>query len=92
MGVEIGVGSGAVVVTLAQELPQLDWLALDLSPAALEVARGNARRLGVADRICWMRATWSPGSKPNRASPCWWLIFLMYPGRMGTTPQRNQGF
>lgn len=50
-GIEIGVGSGAVVVALAQELPQLDWLALDLSAAALMVARDNARQHGVAERL-----------------------------------------
>ncbi len=53
-GAEIGVGSGAVVVALAKELPEMDWLALDLSAAALAVARDNAQRHGVAGRIHWV--------------------------------------
>ncbi|MCL4503610.1 MAG: peptide chain release factor N(5)-glutamine methyltransferase [Deltaproteobacteria bacterium] len=54
-GIEIGVGSGAVVVALAKELPQLNWLAVDLSPAALAVARENARRHGVSERLRLVR-------------------------------------
>jgi len=63
-GVEIGVGSGAVVVALAKELPQLDWLALDLSAAALMVARDNARRHGVAERLHFVRGDLLSGLKP----------------------------
>jgi len=63
-GVEIGVGSGAVAVPLAQELPQLDWLALDLSAAALMVARDNARRHGVAERLHFVRGDLLSGLKP----------------------------
>ncbi len=50
-GAEIGVGSGAVVVALAHELPEFNWLALDLSAAALAVAQDNARRHGVGGRL-----------------------------------------
>lgn len=62
-GVEIGVGSGAVVVSLARELPQITWLALDLSAAALAVARDNARRHGVADRLHLVRGDLVAGLK-----------------------------
>lgn len=48
---EIGVGSGAVVVALAQELPEMNWLGVDLSGAALAVARENVRRHRVAERV-----------------------------------------
>ena len=63
-GVEIGVGSGAVVVALAKELPQMDWLALDLSAAALAVARDNARRHGVGGRLHFVRGDLVSGLKP----------------------------
>jgi release factor glutamine methyltransferase len=63
-GIEIGVGSGAVVVALAKELPQLDWLALDLSAAALMVARDNARRHGVGGRLHFVRGDLLSGLKP----------------------------
>jgi release factor glutamine methyltransferase len=48
---EIATGSGAVVVSLAHERKSWKLLATDLSSDALEMARGNAERNGVADRI-----------------------------------------
>jgi release factor glutamine methyltransferase len=50
-GLEIGVGSGAVVAALAKELPEMNWLGVDVSDAALAVARENVRRHGVAERV-----------------------------------------
>jgi release factor glutamine methyltransferase len=64
-GLEIGVGSGAVVVSLAQELPQMRWVALDLSAPALEIARDNARRHGVAARLRFLRADLLQALKPG---------------------------
>jgi release factor glutamine methyltransferase len=51
LGLEIGVGSGAVVIALAKELPEMGWIGVDLSAAALAVARDNARRHGVLERV-----------------------------------------
>lgn len=48
---DIGTGSGAIAVSLATELPSAQIIATDISPAALEVARRNAERNGVAGRI-----------------------------------------
>ena len=64
-GLDVGVGSGAVVVSLAKELPEMRWLALDLSAAALAVARDNARRHGVAERIEFLRADLLTPFKPG---------------------------
>ena len=48
---DLGTGSGAVAVSLAKELPQARVCAVDISAGAIEVARWNARRHGVEDRV-----------------------------------------
>jgi release factor glutamine methyltransferase len=48
---DIGTGSGAIALALADELPGATILATDTSPGALEVARANAERLGLAERV-----------------------------------------
>src|ERR1700674_5912187 len=48
---DVGTGSGCLAVTLALELTGARVVAADLSPAALAVAAGNARRHGVAGRV-----------------------------------------
>jgi release factor glutamine methyltransferase len=45
---DVGTGSGALAVTLAKLRPDAVVFASDVSAGALEVARGNAERLGVA--------------------------------------------
>ena len=54
--IEVGVGSGALIIALARELPQSRWVGVDISGAALEVARENAERHGVASRIIFLQA------------------------------------
>jgi release factor glutamine methyltransferase len=48
---DVGTGSGAIAVAVAKHAPQCCVVAIDISPAALAVARENAVTLGVADRI-----------------------------------------
>lgn len=48
---DIGTGSGAIAVSLAKEMPTALIYATDISPAALAVARRNALRHRVADRM-----------------------------------------
>jgi len=57
---DIGTGSGAVALAIASELPGCEVTATDTSPAALEVARANAERLGLASRV-----DFQPGSAPE---------------------------
>lgn len=45
---DLGTGSGCVAITLALQLPQARVMAADLSFTALQVACGNAERLGAA--------------------------------------------
>lgn len=48
---DMGTGSGAVALAIADELPGCELVATDTSAAALEVARANAERLGLAGRV-----------------------------------------
>ncbi|MBN1978410.1 MAG: peptide chain release factor N(5)-glutamine methyltransferase [Anaerolineae bacterium] len=49
--VDVGTGSGCIAVALAVRLPQATICAIEISPAALAVARRNVERHGVADRV-----------------------------------------
>jgi release factor glutamine methyltransferase len=51
---DVGTGSGCIAVTLLCELDHARAVALDKSPAALEVAKFNAQQLGVADRATFL--------------------------------------
>jgi release factor glutamine methyltransferase len=53
--IDIGTGSGAIGVVLAREIPAARVVATDISSGALEVARRNAIRHGVADRVEFIR-------------------------------------
>lgn len=48
---DVGCGSGVIGLTLALELPQAAVFASDVSPDAVDVARENARRWGLAGRV-----------------------------------------
>src|SRR5215813_4386005 len=48
---DIGTGSGCIAVAIAKELPQAQFVALDISPAALAVSHRNATKHSVCDRI-----------------------------------------
>jgi release factor glutamine methyltransferase len=49
--VDVGTGSGCIALALAHELPNADIHAEDVSPAALEIARANAARLQLSERV-----------------------------------------
>ncbi|MCL4820482.1 MAG: peptide chain release factor N(5)-glutamine methyltransferase [Vicinamibacteria bacterium] len=51
--VDVGTGSGCLALSIAAERPPARVWGLDLSPAALEVARRNAVRLGLEARVDW---------------------------------------
>ncbi|MBK5219572.1 MAG: peptide chain release factor N(5)-glutamine methyltransferase [Thermoleophilia bacterium] len=58
---DVGTGSGAIALAVADELPRCEVTATDTSPGALEVALANAARLGLADRV-----TFTQGTLPER--------------------------
>lgn len=54
---DVGTGSGAIALAVADELPGCEVTATDTSPGALEVARGNAARLGLSERVRFAAGT-----------------------------------
>jgi release factor glutamine methyltransferase len=56
---DVGTGSGAIALAIADELPDCEIKATDTSGDALEAARSNAYRLGLAERVHFV-----PGSVP----------------------------
>jgi release factor glutamine methyltransferase len=50
---DVGTGTGCLILTLLSELPRATGLGTDLSVAALEVARNNAAALGLTHRVGW---------------------------------------
>ncbi|MGB9366430.1 MAG: peptide chain release factor N(5)-glutamine methyltransferase [Xanthobacteraceae bacterium] len=48
--IDLGTGSGAILLALLSELPHTRGTGIDIAGDALDVARANARRLGLADR------------------------------------------
>ncbi|WP_372795351.1 peptide chain release factor N(5)-glutamine methyltransferase [Pontiella sp.] len=53
--VDVGTGSGCLVITLASQRPDANFKAVDISGDALELARENARMHGLEDKIFWMQ-------------------------------------
>ena len=65
--VDVGTGSGCLAVVLAHELPRARVTAIDVSAAALRVARHNATSHGVEDRITWVQSSCLDGLTHNSA-------------------------
>ena len=58
---DIGTGTGALMLALLQELPNARGVATDVSAAALHVARGNAERLKLASRCSFVACNLADG-------------------------------
>lgn len=75
---EVGTGSGAVALAIADELPACRVTAGDISSDALEVATANARRLGLDGRIRFFEGTW-PEPRPDGSGQAFDLIVSNLP-------------
>lgn len=60
---ELGVGSGCLLLTLLAELPNAQGTGIDISTAALAVAKHNASALGLADRCELIEGDWSGAAR-----------------------------
>jgi release factor glutamine methyltransferase len=68
LALDLGTGSGAIAVALAHERPRLRLIASDISPPALEVAKRNALRHGVGERIAFVASDLLAAFPPARPS------------------------
>lgn len=55
---DLGTGSGCLLLSLLVELPEACGVGIDLSEDALRIARENSLRLGVSDRANFHRSDW----------------------------------
>ncbi|MFN3208916.1 MAG: peptide chain release factor N(5)-glutamine methyltransferase [Roseovarius sp.] len=55
---DLGTGSGCILLSLLAARPDAGGIGTDASPEALDVADRNARRLGLADRCLFLQADW----------------------------------
>ena len=63
---DVGTGSGCIAIAALAYCPVARGIALDLSEGALEVARGNAARQGVIERLRFLRGSLLAGAGPAR--------------------------
>ncbi|HVS74245.1 MAG TPA: peptide chain release factor N(5)-glutamine methyltransferase [Candidatus Acidoferrales bacterium] len=83
---DVGTGSGCLAVALARELPFASIHATDISAAALDVARRNAQRHSVADRIHFIECNLLDGlssSSVARRSPLLFDLIVSNPPYVG---------
>jgi release factor glutamine methyltransferase len=59
--IDLGTGSGALLLALLTELPNARGLGVDRAPGAVEMARRNAAALGLADRARFAVGHWGHG-------------------------------
>ncbi|HWE47603.1 MAG TPA: peptide chain release factor N(5)-glutamine methyltransferase [Caulobacteraceae bacterium] len=58
---DLGVGSGAILLSILAERPAARGLGVDVSEEALAVARDNAANLGLGGRAAFLRTDWTQG-------------------------------
>lgn len=64
--VDLGTGSGAIALGLADALPEATILAVDISPEALTIAEANAMANSLGDRIQFLQGSWFEPLEPWR--------------------------
>lgn len=58
---DLGTGTGCLLLTLLAEVPDATGLGIDISPEAIIVAKANAARLGLAERARFQPGNWAAG-------------------------------
>jgi release factor glutamine methyltransferase len=65
--VDVGIGSGCIVITLAKQRSDANFKAVDISVDALELARENAELHGLEKEILWIEGSLLEGHAPASA-------------------------
>lgn len=65
--IDVGIGSGCIVLTLAKQRSNATFKAIDISPAALELAKENAKALELEDKIQWFKSSLLDGQASKSA-------------------------
>src|SRR6478609_1963781 len=63
--IDVGTGSGVIALTLAAEFPKAEIVGADISEDALILARENAERIGLVDRVRFLRSNLLENVQPN---------------------------
>src|ERR1019366_4814253 len=79
--VDVGTGSGCVALALAHELPNAEVYAVDLSSEALEIARANAARLQLDNRMPFLQC--------SVLEPVWEKTPDLTPARHAASPSED---
>ena len=63
---DLGTGTGCIPIAMLAHMDGISAVAVDLSPKAVEAARDNAKRHGVADRLTLLEGSWFAPVPPQR--------------------------
>jgi release factor glutamine methyltransferase len=63
--VDVGTGSGVIALTLAAEFPKAEIIGVDISEDALMLARENAERLSLVDRVRFLQSNLLQNVQPH---------------------------
>ena len=69
--IDVGTGSGAIVISLLSYLPEATGFGVDISTKALAVAAENGQTLGLSDRVTWLESDLFTEVPPMA---CDWLV------------------
>ncbi|WP_299380339.1 peptide chain release factor N(5)-glutamine methyltransferase [uncultured Kiloniella sp.] len=74
---DLGTGTGCLLLTLLSELQAAKGLGIDISDKALAIAKDNAEALGLSDRVAFQLGNWCDGVKDG------WDIIISNPPYIG---------
>jgi len=66
---DLGCGSGCLLLALLSELPEAEGLGIDAAPGAVALSERNARHLGLAQRARFREGSWHDGLPPAPDGP-----------------------